>query len=267
MRRHEVFWGTLLVVLGVLFFLKTAGYLSGDVFGWFWPFCIVAAGVWVLLGGGFRQDAEIRRSSSFSVPLQGAREATLTINHGVGRMELTAGAEGNDFVTGLAAASMNRSARRVGDRLEVRLETGPSFLPFLGPPGGVWSYRLHPGVPTALVVHAGASQLKLELRSLRVTRLDYDGGVGSLEVSLPAEVAMFVSQIRAGASSLRLRVPYGVAARLSIQNVGSLSIDTSQFVPRESGVYQSADYQTASKRADITIEGGATSIRVDQEAS
>ncbi|MGE5072447.1 MAG: LiaF transmembrane domain-containing protein [Anaerolineae bacterium] len=51
MRRGELFWGPLLVILGVLFFLKATGTITGDVFGWFWPILIIAAGAWILMGG------------------------------------------------------------------------------------------------------------------------------------------------------------------------------------------------------------------------
>ncbi|MFH1183955.1 MAG: hypothetical protein V1755_02810 [Chloroflexota bacterium] len=51
MRRGKIFWGFLLVVLGGLYFLKTPGYMGGDVFGWSRPVLIVTAGAWILMGG------------------------------------------------------------------------------------------------------------------------------------------------------------------------------------------------------------------------
>jgi hypothetical protein len=262
MRRGEIFWGILLVVLGGLFFLKTAGYLPGDVFSWFWPLLIVAAGGWMLLGGlGVRAD--FPPVKSFAVPLQGAKEASLTINHGVGRMELRAGASADEFLTGTAAAAMNHSARLNGDRLEVNIDAGPSFMPFIGPEGGMWRYRLNPDVPTTLSVHAGASQLDFDLTDLRVTRFSYDGGASSLDLALPAQLPNVLVGIQTGAASLHIRVPQAVAARVLIKSVGSLTVDQVRFVPRGAGLYQSADYDSAQHRADITIDGGATSIRVD----
>ena len=69
MRRSELFWGSLLVLLGVLFFLRTAGVLTGDVFGWFWPFCIIALGLWVLFSR-FTSHMDFNKAEQFSIPLQ-----------------------------------------------------------------------------------------------------------------------------------------------------------------------------------------------------
>ena len=105
MRRGELFWGTLLILLGVLFFLKTAGYLAGDVFSWFWPFMVIAAGLWVLLGTGYRSPT-FDAAQQFSVPLEGASGAALRIAHGMGRVEIAAGARPGDFLTGTSGAGM-----------------------------------------------------------------------------------------------------------------------------------------------------------------
>jgi hypothetical protein len=262
MRRGEVFWGVLLVILGGLFLFETAGYIRGDVLGWFWPVAIIPAGAWILMGG-FRSRGERPSAHSFVVPLEGAREASLTINHGVGRMELRAGTSNDEFMTGGAAAGMNHSAQLRGDRLEVSIDAGPSFLPFIGPESGVWQYRLKPGVPTTISVHAGASQLELDLAELQVTRFNFDGGASSLDLTLPARVAQVFVEIRTGASSLHLRVPQGVAARLLAKSMASLVIDQARFAARGNGIYQSTDYDSAPHRADIVIDGGATSIQVD----
>jgi len=108
--------------------LKAAGYLAGDVFGWFWPICVILAGVWILLGGS-RSRAAGRSMQTFTVPLQGAREASLQINHGVGRMELRAGASTDQFLKGTSALAMNLNSKLAGQRLEVAIDAGPSVFP------------------------------------------------------------------------------------------------------------------------------------------
>ncbi len=261
MRRGEIFWGSLLVVLGLLFFLKGAGYLAGDVLSWFWPLFIIAIGAWILLGG-FMMRANFERAEKFSIPLQGAQEASLSIDHGMGHIDLRAGAGGGDFLTGVAGAAMNRSSRLNGDKLEVRIEAGPSFVPFIGPEGGVWQYRLNPDVPTALTIQAGASRLDLDLTDLRVKYFSFDGGASNLNVTLPAHVENTLVDIEAGAASIDLCVPQGVAVRFRTKSVGSLDIDESRFPRREDRIYQSADYDSAPRRADVTIDGGATSIKI-----
>jgi hypothetical protein len=265
MRRGEIFWGTLLVLLGALFLLRAAGYLAGDVLGWFWPLFIIAIGAW-MLWGGFVVRANFDTAEKFSVPLQGAKEASLSIDHGAGHIDLRAGANAGDFLTGSVGVGMNRSSRLNGDKLEVQIDAGPSFIPFIGPEGGVWQYRLNPDLPTSIKIQAGASRLDLDLTDLRVTYFSFDGGASNLNLILPAHMENTLVDIEAGAASIDVQVPQGVALRLRAKSVGSLNIDEGRFPRREGGIYQSADYDTAGHRAEVTMDGGATSIKVHQES-
>lgn len=262
MRRGEVFWGGLLIILGVLFYLRAAGYLTGDVFGWFWPLAIILVGVWILLGG-FIARRDFERAEKFSVALGGARTAALTISHGMGQIDLSSGANPGDFLTGIAATGMNRSSQLIGDKLEVRIEAGPSFIPFIGPEGGVWQFRLAPNVPTAIEIQAGASRLDLDLNDLNVTHFSFEGGASSLNIKLPVHPESMLADIEAGAASVSLSVPQGVALRLRVKSVGALHIDEARFPRREGRFYQSSDYDASKNRAEVNIEGGATSVTLE----
>jgi hypothetical protein len=266
MRRGEVFWGIILIILGGLFALQSAGYITGDIFGWFWPLFIVAIGVWILIGGGVKRERG-SVAESFSIPLQGAREADLRIDHGAGRISIGPGATAGDFLTGTKGVGMNQSAQLVGDRLQVKIEAGPSFIPFMGPHGGVWDYRLDANTPTQLVIHSGASRLDLDLATLSVTRLEFQGGASNLNLTLPARVGSFVSEIEAGAASIKVRVPKGVGLRLHAKSIGSVNVDETAFPRRGPDTYESVDYEAANARADVRVEGGATSVRILQEAA
>lgn len=261
MRRNEVFWGSLLVLLGLLFLLKAMGYLVGDVFGWFWPLFIIAIGAWILMGG-FVHRRDFEQADKFSIPLGNAREARLSIGHGMGTIDLRAGADPGDFLTGTLGVGMNRKSRLNGDTLEVQIDAGPSFIPFLGPESGTWQFRLNPDVPTSLDIDAGASHLDLDLTDLHVTSFSFDGGASRLDLTLPARVENTLVDIEAGAASIDLNVPSGVALRLRAKSIGSLHIDEIRFPRRDGNYYQSADYDTAAHRADVTVDGGATSIKV-----
>ncbi len=261
MRRGEIFWGSLLVVLGVLFFLNAAGYLAGDIFGWFWPLFIIALGVWILTGGFF-SVARFENAEKFSIPLQGAKEGSLSVQHGVGRIDLRAGANAGDFITGMVGVGMNRSTRLEGDKLEVKIEAGPSFIPFIGPEGGAWQFRLNPDLPTTIQIEGGASRLDLDLSDLQVRYFSFEGGASRVNLTLPARVENALVDIEAGAASIDIRAPEGVALRFRTKSVGSLNIDESRFPRREGGLYQSTDYDTAKFHVEVKVEGGATSLTV-----
>ncbi len=261
MRRGEVFWGALLVILGVLLWLRAAGLLTGDIFAWFWPFVVIAAGVWILLGSGVSRPGA-GAAASFSVRMDEAKEASLRIDAGMGRLDIRGGAREGDFLTGTQAAGMKQTVQHAGDRLDVRIEAGPSFVPFIGPEGGAWEYQLASTIPTAITIHAGASRLDLDFSEVRVTRFSFEGGASNLNLTLPAHVDNTMVDLEAGAASIEVRVPDGVALRLRAKSIGSLNVNESRFPRRDMDIYQSADYDLSPHRADVTIDGGATSVRV-----
>jgi hypothetical protein len=244
-----------------MFLLRTAGLIPGDVWGWFWPLALILVGGWILLEG-LAPRRDFATLEKFSVPLEGAREASFSINHGMGQVDLSAGADPGDFLTGSIGMGMKHSSRLNGDRLEVKVEAGPSFVPFIGPEGGTWRYRLNGEVPTSIKVEAGASRLDLDLTDLRVSYFSFSGGASNLNLKLPARMANTLVDIDAGATSIDLRIPQGVAGRIRVKSVGSLHIDEARFPRRDGGIYQSADYDSAGLRAEVNLDGGATSINI-----
>jgi hypothetical protein len=231
------------------------------VFGWFWPLLIIAVGVWILIGGRYGRN-RVETTEKFSVALQGAREGSLSIHHGVGQLDLRAGADAGDFITGASGVGMKQSTSLNDGKLEVNIDAGPSFIPFIGPESGVWQYRLSPELPVSIKIEGGASRLEINLTDLRVTYFSFEGGASNLDLTLPARMEHTLVDIEAGAAGIDLHVPEGVAVRFRTKSVGSLDVDEQRFPRREAGIYQSADYDTASYHAEVTIEGGATSIRV-----
>lgn len=216
-------------------------------------------GRYLALLDGLAPRGWMRPSESYSVPLQ---EASLRLEQGAGRIELGAGAEPGAFLTGVTGVGMNRSARLEGSRLVVKIEAGPGFVPFIGPAAGVWQYRLHPEIPTSLSIRAGASRLDLDLSALHVTVFSFEGGASTLNLTLPAGVDSVLADIQAGAAGIDVRVPPGVGLRFRTKSVGSLDVDQNRFPRREPGLYQSADYESSKYHADLSVNGGATSIHV-----
>ena len=261
MHRGEVFWGGLLVILGGLFLLQSAGYLTGEVFSWFWPIFIVAAGLWILLDRPIPRE-RIQAAGRFSVPLQGAKEGRLTISGGAGRIEVGSGAAAGEFLSGATGAAMNHSSTLTGGTLDVRIEAGPSFIPFVGPQGGVWRYSLNADLPTTLSISSGATVLDVDLTDLQVRQFSFDGGASRLNLALSSRVERALVDVKAGAAGVEIRVPDRVALRFRAKGAGSLHVNEDRFPRLEAGLFQSPDYESAMYRADVSVEGGATSVRI-----
>lgn len=260
MRRGNIFWGGILIILGLLFFLQERGLIS-DVFGWFWPVFLLLLGVWILAGPWMARAGS--SEETFSIDLQGAAQVSLQLDHGAGSVQLGGGAPAGVAVAGTRATAMDIHDHRSGDRLEVKIDAGPTFIPFLGPESGVWRFQLSQDVPLSLDVDAGASSMDFDLTELKVTRLKVDTGASTLKVRLPAHAGNTSVDIDSGAATLDLSVPQDVAARLYMkQGASTVNVDLARFPLRDTGFYQSADYDSAANKVDIHLNGGANTVSV-----
>jgi hypothetical protein len=128
--------------------------------------------------------------------------------------------------------------------------------------GRLWDVRLTRDIPLRLRLQLGACQSELDLSDLRVTELALETGAADTRIRFPREAGMTRARIKAGAASVRLSVPEGVAARIAAtMAVGSLDVDSRRF-PRAGGGYVSPDYDTAANKLDLSIEGGVGAITV-----
>lgn len=259
MRRDNVFWGGLLVALGVLFLLRTQGLLHGDIFRYFWPLFLMALGGWIILNVYWRPAVE---DSTFSIPLGSAKQASLKFANGVGQIEITGGAPMGQLLVGPYARGMNHSSELVGDKLEAKVEAGPSFAPFIGPSSGVWRFQLTQEIPLSIRIEAGANQLTVDLKDVKATYVQLKTGASSTYLTMPALGASLLD-VEAGMASIDIRVPDGVAGRIRVkEGATALSVDTNRFPRLDGGLYQSTDFDKADNRAEINLEAGFGSISV-----
>lgn len=259
MKRDNIFWGTALILVGVLLFLQTQGYI-GNIFPYLWPLALILVGGWIILGVYWKPAAT--SEESFSIPLGAAQSVEYRFSHGAGQLEIRGGAPTGQALVGTAAAGMSRNSHLKGDRLDVRVEAGPSFVPFLGPSQGVWLFQLTQEIPSTLRIEAGASSLNMDLKDVPATRVELKTGASSSNVTMPAR-GISILDIEAGVASVNVRVPEATAARIRVkESVSSINVDTNRFPRLDSGLYQSSGYDAAVDRTDINIEGGLGSVKV-----
>jgi hypothetical protein len=259
MKRDNIFWGSVLILVGVLLFLQTQGIIS-NVFRYFWPLTLILVGGWIILNVYWRPARSAEET--FSVPLGTAKSAKFRFSHGAGQIEIGGGAPMGQALVGSSAVGMNQQSRLDGDRLEVKVDAGPSFVPFIGPSEGVWRFQLTQEVPLTLIVEAGASSLDIDLKDILATRVELKTGASSSNVTMPMR-GVSLLDVEAGAASVNIRVPEMTAARIRIkEGVTSLNVDTNRFPRLDSGIYQSSNFDGAVDRAEINIESGLGSVSV-----
>lgn len=259
MKRDSIFWGSALILVGVLLYLQTQGYIT-NVFKYFWPLTLILLGGWIILGVYWKPAPSA--DETFFIPMGAAQSVKYSFAHGAGQLEISGGAPTGQAIVGTSALGMNRSSHLNGDRLEVRVEAGPSFIPFVGPNGGIWRFQLTQDIPVLLTVESGASFMNIDLTDVLATRLALKMGASSANVTMPARGSSLLD-VESGAASINIRVPDVTAARIRVkEGLTTLNVDTARFPRLDSGIYQSSNFDVSQNRTEINIGSGVGSITV-----
>jgi hypothetical protein len=260
-RKGSLFWGGVLIVLAALLFLKQAGVIVGDIFGYFWPLLIIAFGIW-LITGFFVRNRPIK-GEKVSIPLESATSATIKLDHGAGKLSVHSGAEPSEIINGTFGNGLNYKSRLDGSRIDVKLRSSQQFWAWWPGESLDWDIHINRDIPLNLKIDSGASASILDLSDLKVTDLDIDTGASSTELTLPVSAGNTHVEIDTGASSLKAIIPPGVAASIRIKSGITAVNVNSRFQRLDGGLYQSADYSTSANRVDITINAGVGSIDIN----
>jgi len=264
MRRNQLFWGVVLLLVGGFMLANEMGIRLPNGMSLteiLWPLILILGGAWVLIGVYFRTNIEVQNAS---IDLQGANSANLKISHGAGELKIHSGATSYELTHGSFAGGLEHTATRNGDRLEVQMKPAKSFadFPFFGPHTQLdWDVALNTEIPTALTLNVGANKAMIDLRDMNITDLKLETGASETRLTLPTR-GRFHADIDMGAASLEVTIPDGLSARIRA-SVGAveLNINQSRF-PRNGSYYQSPDYDTASNAVDMSIDAGAASIKI-----
>jgi hypothetical protein len=264
MRRNQLFWGVVLLLVGGFMLANEMGIRLPNgmsLMEIFWPIILILGGAWVLVGVFLYGNVEAQNAS---VDLQGASSADLKISHGAGELKIRSGAAANEVAHGSFAGGLTQTATRSGDRLEVRMKPAKDFMdfPFFGPRTRLdWDVALNSGIPIALTLSLGANKTVLDLLDMNITNLKLETGASETLLTLP-ERGRFNADFDLGAASLEITIPKGVSARIRA-SLGAADIKIDEFrFPRNGNYYQSPDYDSAANAVDMTIDAGAASIKV-----
>lgn len=126
---------------------------------------------------------------------------------------------------------------------------------------------LNPSVAWAIDIRDGVSRWNADLRKVELTGIDVRGGVSRAELQLPRPTGSVRIRVSGGASSMMLRRPAGVAARIQIGGgVSKLALDD-QFLGAVGGPVrlETPDYGAGAERYDVEIGGGASKVTVSRD--
>lgn len=251
-------WPIAWIVFGVLLLASTTGNLGAgpvELFETYWPWGLVALGTWFLIGAFVPGRGAV---TTLALPLRGAPAADVRLRFGAGTLDLGAAAPGM-LVDGSFPGGVVTEEAGAG-RVTLSQDTSAG-IPWLDH-GADWDLGLTAEIPLDLRLEVGAARSTLDLAELQVRHLEIQTGASETVVRLPRAAGATDVRIEAGAASVTLEVPVGVAARIRTRMaLGSTQVDEARF-PRTADGYESTDYATAANRVDIDAQGGVGSLRV-----
>lgn len=286
--RGGLLFPLILIAIGVAFLLANLGYLppiSVRAILGLWPLILVVIGIellfarrepFVALGLQLATIAVgvalIAAQPTALFGLTGTTSTQETVaRNGATSLDLRIDAAAGDFtVTGGAAALVEARAsgtefrirtERRDARAEVRVEEQHDHFRW-GGDGPTLDVKVADDVPTKVSLDAGAGDIRLDLRSTRVTEVNIDAGAGDIHVIAPIPQGDVPISIEAGAAEIVIELPPGVEARVSVSG-GAVSLNSSD--PRlgvADRTGQTAGYASASARLTITVTAGAASVTV-----
>lgn len=267
MKRSNFFWGLLLIFLGALFLLKQL-HLIVDVLSWFFPVAIIVLGVLLLIDRRKVHGTLLPTAETLNIALQNAARVDLDLDHGAGSIFLSGEALPGVALSAVAGAGLEESHELNANGLAIKLQAGPTFIPFLGPQGGEWQFRLTREVPVSIQLEAGASSIEMDLSEMNVPLLRVHMGASYLKARLP-KLGRTLVDINCGMANIDLSIPAGTAARVRVQQGASnVHIDRAIFqqLGNDPDLYQSSDFETNPNKVEISLEGGANNITIIPEA-
>jgi len=265
MRRWSMFWGLVLIVVGSLLLMDNLGFIAFDVWLLVGPVMLVVLGFWVLLAKPARADSV--EGERLSIPSQGATRAKVSLRHGAGKLHLRSGADSGELLSGTFGGGVSHRTKMDGTDIKARLKGPSEFSPFARSPaswraGLNWDIAFNAEIALSIDCRTGASENSYDLRGLKVEDLALRCGASEVTIWLPEAAGKTRVDIRGGMGSIIIHVPENVAARISISSgLSGISVDPTRF-PKQHGVYESPDYATAANSVEIRLRTGVSSVEI-----
>jgi hypothetical protein len=288
-----IFWGMLLVVVGTLILLDNFNVLDVELSNAFqlWPLAIIAIGLSILSLKGWvatfistvfviislaaviivtttgytgfnRSDATYTTSITQRSDIQNAR---VEVKAGAGKLVIGSESNQSEVVTAQLEsthASLRENSWRDGDTQRVEIGISDSSNWWIGNWHNDLFVQLSESLPMELAVNAGASTVDADVSNVQLSRLNMDVGASTTTLTLGDKADELNVNIKAGASSLTVRVPRD--AGVSVRTQGGLSSSNFDGLQEVGDRYETEGFTDAQKKITIDAEVGAASFRLQR---
>jgi DNA-binding MarR family transcriptional regulator len=199
----------------------------------------------------------------YAAPLGTIESGRLVVPAGISRLTLRAGADMAELY----------QARFEGSVPDVKTKDGvvtiryPRRLWLLGGGQGTAEITLSAAIPWRIEIQGGASEITAELGGLNLAGLEMKGGMSMIRLELPVPSGVVPIRISGGASTMTVRRPVGVPARVHLKGWASAFVfDDQRFSYLGNDVrLQSPDYDATTAGYDIEVAGSASMVTISSE--
>lgn len=201
----------------------------------------------------------------------GFQEASLTIRGGAVSYEIEDPTEEHLFWS----KSESVSDTHVLDVQETAVGTALELLFHMKDTDGrTWTFeedenevkmRLHPAPVWAINLQMGAGEADFDLRKYTLNKLHVACGAASVKAKLGAPKGHVDVHVESGAASIKLEVPRSAACRIEVTSALS-SRSFKGFTKQSDGSFTTPNYDSASDRYDIKLEGGMSTFTIERKA-
>lgn len=265
MNRNRIFWGIMLILAGGLLLMDRTNLFRFDVWSLFWPLAIVFFGGWLIVKN-FLPGQNLENQEA-QYPLNDIETAKITLKHGAGRLNLGTGSESHHLFEGEFLGGVVYEEQKTGTTLDLEMKPavnvfdGSSVFP--GNEGLKWNVRFNERVNYQFILKMGAGDHQLDFSQLNVSEITLDTGASATRIILPERSEYTSLNINAGAASVEVNVPSGVAAEILMKSgLSGTNVDLNRFVQIGQDHYRSRDYDLAEYKANVVISGGVGSFTV-----
>lgn len=207
-----------------------------------------------------RDEPVAHTPGEFSAPLGALASGQLTIAAGSAPLVLRARADMLD----LYQARFESSIPEVKAKDGVITIRYPRQLWGMGGWQSAAEVTLNGSIPWLIAIQSKATAITAKLGELDLAGLNIKGGYSSIHLELPAPSGIVPIKISGGASTVYVRRPAGVAARVHLKGwVSQLTLDDQTLGNAGENVrLQTPGYETAAARYDIEVLGAASMITI-----
>lgn len=302
-QRNNLYWGVILLIIGVLLLTSNFGLIHLDVGGWWrwWPLILIIFGFsivfdsfhirWIaiallvvfviLLITGNTKISKTTTSESrwfsvgnvdsttqnFNQPYDSSiAKAKFNLKTGAGSFAIK-GQTDQLFeattVSNIGSYGFNSDDSQKGFA-DITLNMPASGRSWvIGHNENTVSAKLNPNPIWDLDLNVGAATLDADLSSYKVDNLSVQSGAATQTVKLGCLIDKMQAALKTGASTTNILVPNACGVEI-VAKTGLSSKDFNGFTQVDNQTFHSPNFDSVTKKIFITIEAGASAITVNR---